>query len=129
MDWAEEQPGLAFLDLIRPDDKPGLRFPLTKPDQTVIGREGPNVQGRDEGYLFSFAWLAHQSVSLFSSQDANGVFRPLVLGGTCNTLTSSLPISIIPLSPLYDTQVCGGPAGRSARASVEKALKVKEGSK
>jgi phospholipid/cholesterol/gamma-HCH transport system substrate-binding protein len=94
------------------------------------GREGPNVQGRDEGYLFSFAWLAHQSVSLFGSQDANGVFRPLVLGGTCSTLTNTLPVSIIPLSPLYDTQVCGGPAGRSARQSVEKKLNVeREGSK
>jgi pSer/pThr/pTyr-binding forkhead associated (FHA) protein len=32
---------LAYLDLIRPDGKPGLRFPITRPDVTVIGREGP----------------------------------------------------------------------------------------
>jgi phospholipid/cholesterol/gamma-HCH transport system substrate-binding protein len=88
------------------------------------GREGADVQGRDEGYLFSFAWLAHQSVSLFSSQDANGVFRPLVLSGTCNTLTNTLPVALIPLAPLYDTAVCGTPAGRRARQSVEKKLKV-----
>ena len=50
------------------------------------GREGPDSAGRDEGYLFHLAWLAHQSVSLFSGQDANGVFRPLVLGGTCNMI-------------------------------------------
>ena len=88
------------------------------------GREGPEVEGRDEGYLFSFAWLAHQSVSLFSSQDANGVFRPLVLSGNCNTLTNTLPVQIIPLSPLYDSAVCGGPEGAQARKNVEKKLGV-----
>lgn len=34
---------LAFLDLIRPNGQPGLRFPITKPDATIIGREGPNT--------------------------------------------------------------------------------------
>ncbi|WP_154673705.1 FHA domain-containing protein [Singulisphaera acidiphila] len=34
---------LAYLDLIRPNGQPGLRFPLTKPDATIIGREGPNT--------------------------------------------------------------------------------------
>jgi len=53
------------------------------------GREGPDVEGRDEGYLFYLAWLAHQSVQIFSGQDANGVFRPLVPGGTCNILKNS----------------------------------------
>lgn len=32
---------LAYVDLIRPNGQPGLRFPLTKRDATVIGREGP----------------------------------------------------------------------------------------
>jgi pSer/pThr/pTyr-binding forkhead associated (FHA) protein len=32
---------LAYLDLIRPNGRPGLRFPITRPDATVIGREGP----------------------------------------------------------------------------------------
>jgi pSer/pThr/pTyr-binding forkhead associated (FHA) protein len=31
---------LAFLDLIRPDGRFGLRFPLTRSDPTIIGREG-----------------------------------------------------------------------------------------
>jgi pSer/pThr/pTyr-binding forkhead associated (FHA) protein len=34
---------LAYLDLIRPNGKPGLRFPISQPDATVIGREGPAV--------------------------------------------------------------------------------------
>ena len=53
------------------------------------GAEAPDKAGREEGYLFYLAWLAHQSVNIFSGQDANGVFRPLVFGGTCNTLKSS----------------------------------------
>ncbi|MEA2126616.1 MAG: phospholipid/cholesterol/gamma-HCH transport system substrate-binding protein, partial [Solirubrobacteraceae bacterium] len=50
------------------------------------GREGPEVAARDEGYLFYLAWLAHTSIQLFSGQDAHGVFRPLMFGGTCNTI-------------------------------------------
>jgi pSer/pThr/pTyr-binding forkhead associated (FHA) protein len=34
---------LACLDLIRPNGRPGLRFPITRPDPTVIGREGPST--------------------------------------------------------------------------------------
>jgi len=34
---------LAFLDLIRPNGQPGLRFPITRPDVTIIGREGPTA--------------------------------------------------------------------------------------
>jgi hypothetical protein len=34
---------LAYLDLIRPNGQPGLRFPITRQDATVIGREGPNT--------------------------------------------------------------------------------------
>ena len=41
--WSRDLEPLAFLDLIRPDNTPGLRFPITKPDQVVIGREGPGV--------------------------------------------------------------------------------------
>jgi phospholipid/cholesterol/gamma-HCH transport system substrate-binding protein len=78
------------------------------------GREGPEVEGREEGYLFWFAWLAHQSVSIFHGQDANGVFRPLVLGGTCNTLQNTVASSpqlafIFGLTGvLYDANICGG---------------------
>jgi pSer/pThr/pTyr-binding forkhead associated (FHA) protein len=34
---------LAFLDLIRPNNERGLRYPLTKPDFTLIGREPRKV--------------------------------------------------------------------------------------
>jgi hypothetical protein len=34
---------LAYIDLIRPNGRPGLRFPITKLDATVLGREGPNA--------------------------------------------------------------------------------------
>jgi hypothetical protein len=34
---------LGYLDLIRPDGRPGLRFPITR-ETTVIGREGPSPQ-------------------------------------------------------------------------------------
>ncbi len=34
---------LAYLDAIRPDGRPGSRFPITRKDATVIGREGPTV--------------------------------------------------------------------------------------
>ncbi len=78
------------------------------------GREGPEVSGRDEGYLFYLAWLAHQSIQIFSGQDAHGVFRPLVLGGTCQTIqaTSStvpgLDVLLGTVGILTDPNICGG---------------------
>lgn len=92
------------------------------------GREAPDVEGREEGYAFWLAWLAHQSVTIFSGQDAHGVFRPLVVGGTCNTLQNtfnSLPPAIADVvvgitSALYDANVCGGAAGRRETASSKK---------
>jgi len=41
--WSRDVEPVAYLDLIRPNDQPGLRFPLTKPDQMVIGREGAGL--------------------------------------------------------------------------------------
>jgi hypothetical protein len=78
------------------------------------GREGPDVANRDEGYLFYLAWLAHQSIQLFSSQDGNGVFRPLVFGGTCGTIRASsatapgLDVLLGTVGVLTDPNVCGG---------------------
>lgn len=34
---------LGYLDLIRPNGRPGLRFPITKQTPTIIGREGQGV--------------------------------------------------------------------------------------
>lgn len=40
---SRELQALGYVDLIRPDGRHGLRFPLTKRDATVIGREGPTA--------------------------------------------------------------------------------------
>jgi phospholipid/cholesterol/gamma-HCH transport system substrate-binding protein len=99
------------------------------------GREEPGKEGRDEGYLFSFAWLTHQSVSLFGGQDAHGVFRPLITGGTCNTIRStadSIPggagAAILGLTGvLQDPRVCGSdPPVASSAAAAKKAASAKE---
>lgn len=52
------------------------------------GREGPGVEGREEGYLFWFAWLAHQSANIFSTADAHGPFRPSLISLSCQTARS-----------------------------------------
>ncbi len=36
---------LGFLDFIRPDDRPGVRFPILKPTSTVLGRGGIDPSG------------------------------------------------------------------------------------
>ncbi|HVF78024.1 MAG TPA: MlaD family protein, partial [Solirubrobacteraceae bacterium] len=74
------------------------------------GREAPDKDGRDEGYLFHLGWLAHQTANLQSVDDANGPIRPIFLTGTCSTLTSlvnDLPQAefALGLSPLLAT-VC-----------------------
>lgn len=38
------------------------------------------------GFLFWIAWLDHNAVTLFSSQDANGGWRPLFLDLSCSTI-------------------------------------------
>ena len=81
------------------------------------GREPAGKEGRDEGYLFYFAWLAHQSVQIFSGQDAHGVFRLFIFGGTCNTIRNTAETT--PggafiggvTAVLYDQNICGGVAG------------------
>jgi pSer/pThr/pTyr-binding forkhead associated (FHA) protein len=37
--WATDLQPLAYLDFIRPNGEKGLRFPITNPDRTVLGRE------------------------------------------------------------------------------------------
>lgn len=75
------------------------------------GREGPNVDGREEGYLFWAAWLQHNGGALFSTSDANGPFRPVTLGGTCGVLRSlageTPPLNQVLLGPLTDPNLCG----------------------
>jgi phospholipid/cholesterol/gamma-HCH transport system substrate-binding protein len=50
------------------------------------GREGPDNAARQEGYLFWLAWAQHMAISLFSSSDANGVFRPVTLAAPCASI-------------------------------------------
>jgi phospholipid/cholesterol/gamma-HCH transport system substrate-binding protein len=90
------------------------------------GREGPAVDGREEGYLFWLAWATHQGANLQSIDDANGPMRPIFLTGTCSTLTSLVNDEpalefALGLSPLLAT-VCKNPD--TASLSVAKSLKA-----
>jgi phospholipid/cholesterol/gamma-HCH transport system substrate-binding protein len=75
------------------------------------GREGPGVDGREEGYLFWAAWLQHNGASIFSTSDANGPFRAVTLGGTCGVLRSlageTPPLNQVLLPALTDPKICG----------------------
>jgi phospholipid/cholesterol/gamma-HCH transport system substrate-binding protein len=75
------------------------------------GRQGPDVAGRDEGYLFWLAWLQHNGAALFSSSDANGPFRPVTLGGTCTVLKEltgdNPPLDLLYQPALLNRKVCG----------------------
>jgi phospholipid/cholesterol/gamma-HCH transport system substrate-binding protein len=81
------------------------------------GAEGPDVAGRDEGYLFYLSWLGQQTTNLFRVSDAHGTGRPLTLGGTCGTLRGVLQNEpqlefLLGLSGvLTDPRVCGGAVG------------------
>jgi hypothetical protein len=47
-------------------------------------------RARDEGLLFWLAWVSHNSNSLFSTADASGPFRRIVLLATCATYQQML---------------------------------------
>jgi phospholipid/cholesterol/gamma-HCH transport system substrate-binding protein len=75
------------------------------------GREGPDKAARDEGYLFWFAWLAHQGVNIHSTSDAHGTMRPIALAGTCNTLASYVAEQpqmefLLNLTPILGSPAC-----------------------
>jgi phospholipid/cholesterol/gamma-HCH transport system substrate-binding protein len=68
------------------------------------GREAINGnlahdRARDEGYLYWLAWTAQNTVSMFSTSDANGPYRRFYAGGlACSTLTSlGLPAPVVNL--------------------------------
>jgi phospholipid/cholesterol/gamma-HCH transport system substrate-binding protein len=48
---------------------------------------GDSPTGGQHGYLWWLAWLGHNARTLFSVQDANGIFRPLFLQASCATLS------------------------------------------
>jgi len=74
---------------------------------------GDSPTGGQHGYLWWLAWLDHNVRTLFSIQDANGVFRPLFLQASCASLTqiangvsgSSL---LLNLAPLIGASLPGG---------------------
>ena len=78
------------------------------------GREAPDKAAREEGYLFAFAWLGHQSTNLFSNQDAHGPQRTLTVGGTCATIAGTAQtfpeqeFGQLLSGVLTDPRVCGG---------------------
>jgi phospholipid/cholesterol/gamma-HCH transport system substrate-binding protein len=54
------------------------------------GKQGPETANRQEGYLFWLAWAQHMATQLFSSSDANGVFRPVTLAAPCATIENTI---------------------------------------
>jgi phospholipid/cholesterol/gamma-HCH transport system substrate-binding protein len=62
------------------------------------GREEPDAPGRDEGYLFWAAWLAHNGVSIFEGADAHGLYRRFYSTVSCPNAANLLTTT--PLAPL-----------------------------
>ena len=77
------------------------------------GREGPEVAGREEGFLFWIAWVSHQSANLFATADAHGPFRPSLVAGSCQTFRSLVNDQpeeefLMNLTPLFtNPALCG----------------------
>jgi phospholipid/cholesterol/gamma-HCH transport system substrate-binding protein len=60
-------------------------------------------RARDEGYLYWLGWTAQNTVSMFSTSDANGPFRRIYLGGlNCSSVTSVLPAADPLAGPIAD---------------------------
>jgi phospholipid/cholesterol/gamma-HCH transport system substrate-binding protein len=53
------------------------------------GKEEP-AANRQEGYLFWVAWAQHMAIQLFSTADANGVFRPVTIAAPCATIEQTI---------------------------------------
>jgi phospholipid/cholesterol/gamma-HCH transport system substrate-binding protein len=62
------------------------------------------------GYLWWLAWLDHNARTLFSIQDANGVFRPLFLQASCSSL-NQISQGISGSSLLLNLDPIIGPSG------------------
>jgi phospholipid/cholesterol/gamma-HCH transport system substrate-binding protein len=72
------------------------------------------ARARDEGYLFWVAWVAQNTVSIFSTADAQGPFRRAYFGTTCDLVREQVahtPASGILLGfneLLAPTGICAG---------------------
>jgi phospholipid/cholesterol/gamma-HCH transport system substrate-binding protein len=64
------------------------------------GREPVGAPGRDEGLLFWLSWVAHNSNSLFSTSDASGPYRRILLLATCSTYKQIVDEVQAPLQPV-----------------------------
>ncbi|HWH43960.1 MAG TPA: MlaD family protein [Thermoleophilaceae bacterium] len=79
--------------------------------EPVSGNAAQDRQ-REEGYLFWAAWLAHASNTLFSTADAQGVFRRSNFAVSCATLRQLVerePLTAVVLNAttlLADTGLC-----------------------
>jgi hypothetical protein len=54
----------------------------------LVNMLGYNPGNTEHGYLFWLAWLDHNVRTLFSTQDANGDYRPIFLQANCSTLAA-----------------------------------------
>jgi phospholipid/cholesterol/gamma-HCH transport system substrate-binding protein len=87
-----------------------------------VNMVGYNPGGAQHGYLWWLAWLNHSARTLFSVQDANGVFRPLFLQASCATLAQIVNSvtgseTILNLTPiLTSTTLCPTQAAADIRA-------------
>jgi phospholipid/cholesterol/gamma-HCH transport system substrate-binding protein len=80
-------------------------------------------RARDEGYLFWVGWVAQNTVSLFSTSDAQGPFRRAVFGLTCATIREQVQTNPAAdtlvgfIGPLSDPTLCApGQANRNKEA-------------
>ncbi len=105
--------------------KAGRKFSKTAPELTKVtgrlnellnmaafnpnGAEAPGEAGRDEGYLYWSAWLAHNSVSVFGSQDGHGLYRRIYFSASCQNLTNLVAgaFSHVPGGELIASNVTG----------------------
>jgi hypothetical protein len=58
-------------------------------------------------YLWWLAWLDHNARTLFGTQDANGIFRPLFLEASCESYTELLSFessasALLALNPVLE---------------------------
>lgn len=105
------------------------------------GREGPSAgRNRDEGFLFHVAWVLHSGQHLFTLQDANGTYRPVFVGGTCQIfrgLLENAPPGAAPLllfafnfvQIVNNPALCGGGGGAAVAANGKQGKQGKQGKK
>jgi phospholipid/cholesterol/gamma-HCH transport system substrate-binding protein len=101
----------------------------------LVNMLGYYPSGNDQhGYLWWLAWLDHNARTLFSVQDANGVFRPLFLQGSCAALNqiatgvsgSALLLNLDPI--IGPTGICNNGTGGNSGVIPPLPLSRKAGS-